>query len=107
MWFLEGDWLDCASLNSGIPKWILLSAIVVALLVMLYLLCMSRDDAEILDKIFQHELGTSIESDLIKSDLLMDEKIDYLDVDIKKDPNFFDEQMEYTNPVVGIANTIV
>ncbi|XP_065171260.1 transmembrane protein 59-like [Atheta coriaria] len=33
----SGDWLDCASRNSGIPKWILVSAIISAILVALYL----------------------------------------------------------------------
>ncbi|CAH1974005.1 unnamed protein product [Acanthoscelides obtectus] len=31
------DWLDCASRNSGIPRWILLSAILLAILVALWL----------------------------------------------------------------------
>ncbi|CAH1112520.1 unnamed protein product [Psylliodes chrysocephalus] len=32
-----GDWLDCASRNSGIPRWILLSAILSAVLIALWL----------------------------------------------------------------------
>lgn len=32
-----GDWLDCASRNSGIPKWILLAAILSAVLIALWL----------------------------------------------------------------------
>lgn len=31
------DWLDCASYNSGIPRWILLSAILSAVLIALWL----------------------------------------------------------------------
>lgn len=33
----SGDWLDCASRNSGIPKWFLLLAIIVAILAALFL----------------------------------------------------------------------
>lgn len=33
----SGDWLDCASRNSGIPRWILLTAILSAVLVALWL----------------------------------------------------------------------
>ncbi|CAH1170494.1 unnamed protein product [Phaedon cochleariae] len=33
----SGDWLDCASRNSGIPRWILLSAILAAVLIALWL----------------------------------------------------------------------
>ncbi|KAJ8977532.1 hypothetical protein NQ317_010052 [Molorchus minor] len=33
----SGDWLDCASRNSGIPRWILLSAILLAVLIALWL----------------------------------------------------------------------
>ncbi|KAJ8960013.1 hypothetical protein NQ318_009449 [Aromia moschata] len=33
----SGDWLDCASRNSGIPRWILLSAILFAVLIALWL----------------------------------------------------------------------
>lgn len=33
----SGDWLDCASRNSGIPRWILLAAISSAVLVALWL----------------------------------------------------------------------
>lgn len=32
-----GDWLDCASKNSGIPRWILLTAILSAVLIALFL----------------------------------------------------------------------
>lgn len=32
-----GDWLDCASRNSGIPRWVLLTAILAAVLVALFL----------------------------------------------------------------------
>lgn len=33
----SGDWLDCASRNSGIPRWILLTAILSAVLIALWL----------------------------------------------------------------------
>lgn len=37
-----GDWLDCASRNSGIPRWILISAILLAILLGIWLIFASE-----------------------------------------------------------------
>lgn len=59
-----GDWLDCASRNSGIPKWILLTAILAAVLIALWL-SLSTDkkgDADDDVNLLKDDLNADVES---------------------------------------------
>lgn len=68
------DWLDCASRNSGIPRWILLTAILSAVLVAVWL-C------------FASEKKNSKEKEIDENPI----NLPILDDDILKDPSILDD----------------
>lgn len=79
--FEKGDWLDCASRNSGIPKWMLLTAILLAVLAALWL-SLSYDDKEVKEEVLCKETEKTdfpktkdddkkyLQDDFVKIDLL-------------------------------------
>lgn len=89
----SSDWLDCASRNSGIPRWILVSAILSAILVALWLSVATKqvDDEPIVD-VDVSDIGVLVGpiGDVI------DEKADF-EVTI---PNFQMKWMEMKNETV-------
>ncbi|XP_028138340.1 transmembrane protein 59-like [Diabrotica virgifera virgifera] len=73
-----GDWLDCASRNSGIPRWILLSAILTAVLIALWLSFSSEKRSGSEDDI--HEIDIADDKLILTNDelpLAKDETILY------------------------------
>lgn len=68
----SGDWLDCASRNSGIPRWILLTAILSAILVALWL-SFSTDKRNSQDEHFA-EIDIPDDKLILQSEALIIEK---------------------------------
>lgn len=82
-----GDWLDCASRNSGIPRLILLVAITAAVLIALWLSFST-------DKRAENDMDD--DENLIKEDLVSEEK-NYMDY-IEKVPLEDDDGIEFSEP---------
>ncbi|XP_023014314.1 transmembrane protein 59-like [Leptinotarsa decemlineata] len=82
----SGDWLDCASRNSGIPRWILLSAILSAVLIALWLS-------------FSSEKRNSTEEEISEIDIPDDKLILEHDDSPEKDPCLLEQ-----GPVLFVEN---
>ncbi|KAG5880536.1 hypothetical protein JTB14_026769 [Gonioctena quinquepunctata] len=83
----SSDWLDCASRNSGIPRWILLSAILSAVLIALWLS-------------FSSEKRNSLEEEMADVDVPDDKLIlENDDVLLEKDPRLLEQ-----GPVLFVEN---
>lgn len=80
----SSDWLDCASKNSGIPRWVLLTAILAAVLIALFL-SFSADKREESDA---DKNGKLDERYLIKNEFIPEKQVEVaaLDVEFKKLP---------------------
>ncbi|KAJ8917771.1 hypothetical protein NQ315_010677 [Exocentrus adspersus] len=76
------DWLDCASYNSGIPRWILLSAILSAVLIALWLSFST-------EKRSNQEPTVMIDVD--------DDKMILINDNIEKDPKFLEANPDVYN----------
>lgn len=81
------DWLDCASRNSGIPRWLLLSAILLAVLFALWLSCLTEKQRH------QECKGCTEEvRDTDKVNLLVEHNVDYCE----KEVEFLNSTTKYT-----------
>lgn len=85
----SGDWLDCASKNSGIPRWVLLSMILSAVLMALWLSFSTEQKEE------QSEDGATEKCGSLRQDeccLILNEHVP------EKDPAIFEKEVDFSEP---------
>lgn len=106
----SGDWLDCASQNSGIPRWILLAAISSAVLVALWL-SFSSDKKNSQD---ENNMNVDIPDDkllIANHEILVEKDPSMLETPplylrVNEDVNFVVSPPSYEETVVSVSKKV-